>query len=850
MKLFSSKRNWAVAAFIVLLLFLLRPGASRLKSRIIVSISSAVGRPVDIGSLRIRLLPRPGFDLENLVIYDDAAFGAEPLLRAGEVTAALRLTSLVRGRLEISRLDMTEPSLNLVRGANGHWNVETLLERTAHVPLAPTAKARLEPRPGFPYIEGSSGRINFMAGREKKPYTLTNADFSLWQESEDTWGVRLKAQPTRTDLNLNDTGILRVNGTWQRAAVLRDTPLNFSVEWDRLQLGQMTKFLTGVDQGWRGGMQLEVDLTGTPAKLAIAGDSSIQDFRRYDITSGDALRLAAHCEGQYSSVDRVFSDILCSEPVGSGGIVSVTGAAGLPGSHKYDLLVNAEGVPASAMILLARRAKKNLPDDLVAQGTLRGSVALQRNDELSTIRFDGRGEIENFHLASVTDKAEIEPGTIPFVLTNRPLSLRFAATAKAFHKKFPGTTFSARPQLLFRPFSTGIGKLTAGGWIDRNGYQIVLAGDSEIGKTLAAARLVGISALQTSATGEAQSQIQIRGFWSGWGAGPQNFSGPQVTGTARLRNVRIALRGTDAPVEVLSADVLLADSVRVEKLSAKAANSSWTGSMDLPRGCGNPAQCEIHFSLKSNQVAIGALSAWVSPHPEDRPWYRALEANTTTPSFFATLRASGRIAAEEVAIGGLGATQVAAKLSLDKGSLKITDLRADVLGGKYLGRWETDFRVKPVITTSSGNVSQVSLADAAQVMQDAWISGTASGSYQLSAKGISATEFWQSAEASFRFQARNGTLPHISLEDAEPVKFTDFSGQAQLRAREIDMKDATLESAEGGVFQLSGIASAGRELQFKLLPAVGSSQGFAITGTLAQPHVSTLSIAEQARLKR
>ena len=66
-------------------MFLLRPGASRLKSRIILSISSAVGRPVDVGSVHIRLLPRPGFDLENLVVYDDPAYGAEPILRAWQV---------------------------------------------------------------------------------------------------------------------------------------------------------------------------------------------------------------------------------------------------------------------------------------------------------------------------------------------------------------------------------------------------------------------------------------------------------------------------------------------------------------------------------------------------------------------------------------------------------------------------------------------------------------------------------------------------------------------------------------------------------------------------------------------
>ena len=86
MKAFFSRRRAVATAFLFLLvlLFLFRPGASRLKSRITFSISAAVGRSVDIGSIHLRLLPRPGFDLENLVVYDDAVFGAEPMLRAGE----------------------------------------------------------------------------------------------------------------------------------------------------------------------------------------------------------------------------------------------------------------------------------------------------------------------------------------------------------------------------------------------------------------------------------------------------------------------------------------------------------------------------------------------------------------------------------------------------------------------------------------------------------------------------------------------------------------------------------------------------------------------------------------------
>ena len=80
MSFFRTRRGIAIVCAVVLLaMFLVRPGASRLKARIANSIGSALQRHVDIGSVHIRLLPRPGFDLENFVVHDDPAFGAEPL---------------------------------------------------------------------------------------------------------------------------------------------------------------------------------------------------------------------------------------------------------------------------------------------------------------------------------------------------------------------------------------------------------------------------------------------------------------------------------------------------------------------------------------------------------------------------------------------------------------------------------------------------------------------------------------------------------------------------------------------------------------------------------------------------
>ena len=66
MKFLRSRHGRVVAAIVlVMALFLARPGAQRLRARIVRSISLALGRQVDVGSVTLRFLPQPGFDLRT-----------------------------------------------------------------------------------------------------------------------------------------------------------------------------------------------------------------------------------------------------------------------------------------------------------------------------------------------------------------------------------------------------------------------------------------------------------------------------------------------------------------------------------------------------------------------------------------------------------------------------------------------------------------------------------------------------------------------------------------------------------------------------------------------------------------
>jgi hypothetical protein len=861
-KVFSSKRRVvAVAVVILLALFLVRPGVSRLKARIASSLSRAVARSVEIGSVHLRLLPQPGFDLGNLVVHEDPEFGAEPMLRAPEVTAVVRLTSLLRGRLDIARLELNEPSLNLVRRPDGRWNWEALLERTERMPLAPTAKSKSEARPGFPYIEASSGRINFKAGQEKKPYALLNADFALWQESENTWGARLKAEPLRTDVSLSDTGLLRMSGTWRRAGSLRETPLQFSLEWDRVQLGQMSKLVSGRDKGWRGEVRLAATLSGVPTAMQVTADTSIQDFHRYDILSSGGLRLAAHCDARYSSVEGVMHEIFCSAPVGDGAI-TLRGDAGLPGVHRADLVLNVENVPVSAVGQLIGRAKKNLPADLVSSGSLRGNFTV-KEDGVSQRRaeFQGRGEISDLRLQSASTKVEFAPGNVPFALRPERAS---AGSSKGKPARPLDAEILPAPgevHLEYGPVPVALGRPAPAqtrGWVALSGYGMAVRGDGEVSHVLRLTSLLGLPAVKANVEGASEMELQIAGSWTGKASETaSDFTLPEVTGKVQLHNVRATVRGVNGPIEISSAELrLLHDEARVEKLSAQAADAHWTGSLVLPRGCGAPGACLIRFNLNTDEMDLSGLSEWLTSHPSQRRWYQVLtSAEPAAPSFLESLRASGKVNAGRLLIRNLVTNRVSASLELERGKLKISDLRADLLGGQHRGDWQADFAADSPVYTGSGSLTGISLHQVADAMHDPWISGTAGGTYRLTASGTDSAAFWQSAEVGLQFDLRDGVLSHISLaSDEGPLRIARWQGRARLRDGKIEIEKGRLVSP-AGVYEVSGTASLGRALDLQLTRSTGvsaaraGSLAYNITGTVAEPRVALTTPETQARLK-
>jgi hypothetical protein len=386
----------AMAIVLVLLLALTPPliNVSRLRHRISTSMSMSLGRPVHLDGVSLQALPIPGLVLQNLVVSEDPAFGSEPAIRANKVLLTLRPSSLWRRQIEISsiRFEVDEngsgPSLNLVRNAEGHWNLESLLTHAAEVQTAPTEQSKAGPAPRFPYIEATNGRVNIKLGNVKQPLSLVDADFALWLPSQDQWRVRLVGKPARTDTNVADTGTVRFEGQLKRGAKATELPVELRGSWHNAPMGEASKVLTGVDANWRGTLNVDVSLIGPVSAAKLMTTVHINDLRRADFVPPALLDLAIDCSGTLDAPHSTVHDPSCvmATPLLAGSkvtgqVAAIADAADLarldtPKLAIKGLRLGMTNVANSYLAEWVRLFSQRVPAKALPRGMTSGSVVL------------------------------------------------------------------------------------------------------------------------------------------------------------------------------------------------------------------------------------------------------------------------------------------------------------------------------------------------------------------------------------------------------------------------------------------------------------------------------------------
>ncbi len=844
----STRKKIVAVVLVMLALCIFLPpniNGARFKNRLASTLSAALGREVKVGSVKYRLFPRPGFDLYDFKVMDDPAFGAEPLLVCGKVTADLRLTSLWQGRLEIANLKLTDdvapPSLNLVY-ARDHWNLESLLLRVEQVPTAPTAKRRAEQRSRFPYIEASGGRINLKLGQEKKPYALTNTDFAFWLASEDTWHIRLEGHPVRTDMNLNDTGIVRVDGDVKRSANLRDMPVKLQVSWEKSQLGQFSSLVMGQDKGWRGGLDAAAEVAGTLADLHISATADLDSFRRFDINRNAMPRVSTRCLGDYTKGSL---GLKCDTPLGIGGLL-VT-AHFTPSAQNYDLSLVANRVPLSLLAALARQARRSLPDDFTASGDLNAAFG-----------FHWHGGVRDFHGTGMSTPflLQASAGDKPFPVSAVRFHIGAGDTPTALVVKKKKSNAPAQPTPVVAPsaaydsgsltvdaFSVQMGPSTTlevRGSLDSKGYFVSAKGMVPMERLLAFGRATGFHSQISNTTASALVDLNVSGPWA-------NFAPPKLHGTAHLQNLAAWIPGVKDRLVMTEADAQFTDTALVlSKMNGQFEHSTiaFTGLVSSPLNCTGNAPCPLQFDLHLDSLAIPDLTELMGF--SDKGW--SLRFLSGSENKLPDFRAEGTLAVGELNIANMPLEKFTAHIELGDHALAVNRVSAKMAGGTTQGEWKIDWSGSQPRYTGSGSMEGVMLERvspqntvAGQVAQ--WIAGRAQVSYAVHFEGKTPQEMATSAAGRVEFEVNNGISRVLALDAGRPLRFNAVQGALEIDKEAIKVLPSKFR-AENRIYQLSGTMSLANK-QAKLKVNTSGTQ-WEITGALEKPEITPQPLSAQA----
>jgi hypothetical protein len=839
----SLRTKIIIALVLVLLLGIFLPpnvNGTRFRERLAPALSAALGRDVKIGQVKYRLFPRPGFDLYDFQVADD--FSAEPLLMCGKVTADLRLTSLWQGRLEIAKLKLTDdaapPSLNLVY-ANGHWNLGSLLLRVGQVPSAPTARRRAEQRPRFPYIEAVGGRINFKNGPEKKPYTLTNTDFALWLASEDLWHLRLEGQPVRTDMNLSDTGTVKLEGDLRRSHELRDMPVRLNLSWEKTQLGQFSSLLLGNDRGWRGDLQGSAQLTGTPASLHITAAAELSHFRRYDINRDTMPRLRTRCLGD---AVRGALDLKCDTPLETGGLLlTARWLAATP--LDYDLSIVANHVPLSVLATFARHARRTLPDDFTATGDFNAAFGFHSHNGLRN--WHGAGMTSPFLLQSAVAEKPFPVSSMKFHIGPAETSAPLAARRGRRSVPSPLPSVTQPDSLTIDAFSIQMGpstNLEVQGKLDGTAYRVSAKGLVPLERLAALGRATGFHADDANFTASAVVDLNVSGPWA-------NFAPPRVRGTAHLQNLAAWIPGVKDRLLLTEADAQLNDSALVlSHINGQFEHSpvAFTGTVSRPWTCQASPPCLLEFDLHSDSLALADLAGLLGVN--DKGW--SLPFLSDSSGKLPDIRGKGTLSVGQLTVAQLPLEKCTTQIEIGEHTLLVSYIAAKLGGGLADGEWRADWTSATPRYSGSGTLAGVALDRLGTPNQEtsnlellaSWVAGKADVKYSFHFEGKNPQEMLSSAAGRADFTVGIGNSRSLLLEASKPLKFQSLQGAVELEKQTLKVLPSKFR-AENRIYEVSGtVTLADRQAKLKVSNA-GSR--WEITGALEQPQIFAQPVTAQ-----
>ncbi|MGA2349114.1 MAG: AsmA family protein [Terracidiphilus sp.] len=813
----NHKRLWlALAALVVLLTILIVPpyvSVSRYKSRITQLISASLGRPVRLSSVEVRLLPRPGFLLTNLTVDEDPAYGAEPVLHAETVAASIRLLSLWRGRIELDTISVDNASLNLVRTPVGRWNLDSLLRTATSQAQSASggAEANNQNKPiRLPYFEATNSRINIKSGTEKLPFSLLNADLSFWQQNPGEWRVRLRAQPARTDLSLEqaDTGVVRLEASLHQASQLRQMPVNVDLEWREAQLGQLTRLLLGSDAGWRGDLTGQFHLEGTAEAAQIKTRLRAIGVHRAEFAPAAPMDFDANCTLVAHFSARVIDNLLCDSPLGSGHVRLTGDLPGQTGQPHFSLEL--DRIPVAVGLDALRAVRSGLSPALEAAGSASGTIIYAPAAPDATFAKNPDRPGRKPHPAvqgPLTGNLIVDDFQLGGNGLGQPIRVPKILLEPAPPSQTPGTSQALAATVVI-PAGAAV-PLAISARLSLSGYQFSVRGQASIVRAREFAHIAGLAnaaTLDALAGDPVSMDLTAEGPWmptqplirpsvqsplSSPGIAPPADT---LTGTVTLRNSNWKADYLTNAVMISQATLHLASGqLRWDPVVFSYGPVKGTASLTLPAVCDSPQTCAPHFQLQFGALDAGVLQvAFLGAHEKGTLLSTLIERLRPTVAPAWPLM-EGTVKAESLVLGPVILHEPSATVSTLANGAEISAFDASLFGGHVhgTGKYQAALTAKDKPSyVLEGRLEKLNSKAIGQLVGLRAAGSGFDGNGKIELAGFTGNDLAASAKGNLHFEWQRGTVAGPSgFVPAELARFDRWIADAEISNGALTLKE-------------------------------------------------------------
>lgn len=392
----------AVAVAVVIVILIVLPfvvNADTFRPTVQNELSSALGRRVTLGHLSFS--PFSGsLVAKDISIADDAAFSSSPFIGAKSLNVGVKVLPLVfHHDLEITKLTIDSPAIQLIQNDKGVWNFSSLGGASSGSNSGKPASI-----PNFSVgelaIKDGSATVSTLPATGK-PFVYSNVNLEMKQFSF------ANSFPFELSANLPGGGSLKLNGAAGplSAANAADTPFHATLDIKHLDpvaaglvdagsgIGMVADIdaqvesngTTATSTGKISAAKLQLSKTGSPAAKPVNIDYTISD--NLDARTGQVKDFAIHT-----------------------GSVAVHATGSFQQTAKgveLNLHVNAPNLPVDQLVELLPVVGVRLPSGSTLQGgTLTANLAVTGPATATTIA--GPVEIDNTKLAGFDLGSKIE----------------------------------------------------------------------------------------------------------------------------------------------------------------------------------------------------------------------------------------------------------------------------------------------------------------------------------------------------------------------------------------------------------------------------------------------------------